>query len=650
MNTLDFQPRTHAFVLDEALKTPATAFAAMAPGLQAQLREDVAPAWGVGNGDVVEPTAVAAVIAGVVPIRVHAVTPPAAADSGALAEHGDLSDGTPDIDVFEDLLLQFGIGPETPTPEAALSAAISHELVEARVDSDCQRQSVLPGGKVVAVEACLHGDVELMMASGTVKRIADLVGQDVNVRAIDETGSPCIAHATNIRKTRTNAPVIRIVLSNGHALTCTPDHRIMLADRSYRAAGELDVGAGLFVGFAAARTKDGRSAHAETLSDHASGLAARANLSGERVGKHGIAVDFAARDTLPSHALLRHGVVDVVRMRAEKEVFGVHAGGCVAAMTHEQSIRDRPDVHFVAESVHVHGSPADAHLSVTGGMGGPGPQPAVLGLVDARPEATLNGWAADVVRTPSSGEGLDRTMISHAPVMGAAESLGEISPCTALDGASTLGHVITVDRIEDAGNADVYDLAVPATRNAITASGVIVHNCDQVQAITYEKNGAIVSDFNTPSNFAIDGALAGPFDFLGKQTEQFQCMPGGYEQWLDPDAGWQMVTANRAVAREEIDAMPTGMARYRTELAFRGIGRHAKRKRVAAARMAAARMPAIALERTYRDGDCNVAVTILDNGVVRFAGERPNNTPSHFGLSFEVLAQLAELARSAKRW
>jgi hypothetical protein len=157
MNTGDLLPRIHAFVLESNLKTSASAFATMAPDLQAQLREDLAPLWGVGNGDVVMSTALVAgegAPVGVVPINVHAKTPASAADSGALAEHGDEADGTPEIDVFEDLLAQVGIGPETPTLADALSMAISHELIEARCDSDCQREATLPDGRVVAVEAC----------------------------------------------------------------------------------------------------------------------------------------------------------------------------------------------------------------------------------------------------------------------------------------------------------------------------------------------------------------------------------------------------------------------------------------------------------------------------------------------------------------
>lgn len=157
MNAADVLPRVHAFVLDRELKTPASAFAAMAPDFQAKLREDVAPVWGVGNGDVVQSTALVAgegAPVGVVPINVHAKAPADAADSGALAEHGDDEDGNPEIDIFEDLILEFGIGRETPTPEDALSAAIDHELTEYRVDPECDRTATLPDGRVVAVEPC----------------------------------------------------------------------------------------------------------------------------------------------------------------------------------------------------------------------------------------------------------------------------------------------------------------------------------------------------------------------------------------------------------------------------------------------------------------------------------------------------------------
>jgi hypothetical protein len=150
-------PQQYAYALDVGLVLPASAFAAMAAGHEAQLREDVASEWGVGNGDTISTTAVNladGVPEGVSPIRVHAKTPPSAADSGALAEHGDDPDGDPTIDIYEDLIAQFGIGPECPTLEDAVAAAASHELVEQRLDPQCDRTATLPDGRVVAIEGC----------------------------------------------------------------------------------------------------------------------------------------------------------------------------------------------------------------------------------------------------------------------------------------------------------------------------------------------------------------------------------------------------------------------------------------------------------------------------------------------------------------
>jgi len=157
MTEADFFPRFHVFILDPDLKTSASSFSTMAPDLQAKLREDVAPIWGVGNGDFVQATPLAAGEGhplGAVPIYVHAKAPQDIIDAGALAEHGDDPDGVPRIDVYEDLIAMFGISPQTPTLEDALSAAIDHELTEYRIDPECDRVATLPDGRVVAVEAC----------------------------------------------------------------------------------------------------------------------------------------------------------------------------------------------------------------------------------------------------------------------------------------------------------------------------------------------------------------------------------------------------------------------------------------------------------------------------------------------------------------
>jgi hypothetical protein len=162
-------PQQYAYALDVGLTLAASAFATMAPGHEAQLREDVASEWGVGNGDAVSTTPVNladGVPEGVVPIRVHATAPANAADSGALAEHGDDPEGEPTIDIYEDLIAKFGIGPECPTLEDAVAAAASHELVEQRLDPKCDRTATLPDGRVVAIEGCDQVQAQTYRKSG----------------------------------------------------------------------------------------------------------------------------------------------------------------------------------------------------------------------------------------------------------------------------------------------------------------------------------------------------------------------------------------------------------------------------------------------------------------------------------------------------
>lgn len=133
--------QSHVFVIIDAKVDPAE-LVRIAPGLQMQLREDLAATWGVGEADVVraddEPT-----MPGEIEIQIHADAP--ANEAGALALHDKQPDGTPIIHVFYDLIMQFG---------AELSAAVSHELLEARIDPEGDQVATLPDGRVCALEIC----------------------------------------------------------------------------------------------------------------------------------------------------------------------------------------------------------------------------------------------------------------------------------------------------------------------------------------------------------------------------------------------------------------------------------------------------------------------------------------------------------------
>jgi hypothetical protein len=136
--------------------------------------------------------------------------------------------------------------------------------------------------------------------------------------------------------------------------------------------------------------------------------------------------------------------------------------------------------------------------------------------------------------------------------------------------SSALSHEIGEETADPEGDAEA---TLPDGRV------VAVEICDQVEEITYQKNGVEVSDFNTRSNFGLNGNDA-PYDFLGKQPTQFTNMPGGYQQVLTP-TGWQQITSDEHVTAT------TGLAAYHAHLHRLGLSRRARRARRRAAKLAA---------------------------------------------------------------
>jgi DNA gyrase subunit B len=56
---------------------------------------------------------------------------------------------------------------------------------------------------------------------------------------IRRNGTVGLERITNVRMTKAAAEVVRVTLDNGETIVCTPDHRFMLRDGSYKAAEEL---------------------------------------------------------------------------------------------------------------------------------------------------------------------------------------------------------------------------------------------------------------------------------------------------------------------------------------------------------------------------------------------------------------------------
>lgn len=92
--------------------------------------------------------------------------------------------------------------------------------------------------------SCFTADTKVPLVDGRELTFKDLVqeygdGREFYVYSIDPEGRVTAGRARNPRKTRSKAPLVEVSLDNGERITCTPDHRFMLRDGTYREARHL---------------------------------------------------------------------------------------------------------------------------------------------------------------------------------------------------------------------------------------------------------------------------------------------------------------------------------------------------------------------------------------------------------------------------
>jgi DNA gyrase subunit A len=90
---------------------------------------------------------------------------------------------------------------------------------------------------------CFTGDTAIKLADGTEKTFAELAqlppSEIFYVYAVDKTGKIVIAEGRHARLTRPDAELLELTLDTGDVVRCTPDHRFMLRDGSYKEAQDL---------------------------------------------------------------------------------------------------------------------------------------------------------------------------------------------------------------------------------------------------------------------------------------------------------------------------------------------------------------------------------------------------------------------------
>jgi DNA gyrase subunit B len=92
---------------------------------------------------------------------------------------------------------------------------------------------------------CFHENTQVALADGRNLSFKEIVNEHKNGKinfcyTIKKDGGVGIAKIENPRVTKKDAEVIKVVLDNGQEIICTPDHKFMLRDGSYKQARLLE--------------------------------------------------------------------------------------------------------------------------------------------------------------------------------------------------------------------------------------------------------------------------------------------------------------------------------------------------------------------------------------------------------------------------
>lgn len=89
-----------------------------------------------------------------------------------------------------------------------------------------------------AVFWCLDGDTEILTSQGNIK-LKDAVEKDIQVYNINENGEVILSDICTVLPTAIEKEEYQIELDDGTIIKCTPSHRFMLTDGSYKEAKYL---------------------------------------------------------------------------------------------------------------------------------------------------------------------------------------------------------------------------------------------------------------------------------------------------------------------------------------------------------------------------------------------------------------------------
>ncbi|MFB6244283.1 MAG: LAGLIDADG family homing endonuclease, partial [Halobaculum sp.] len=101
-----------------------------------------------------------------------------------------------------------------------------------------------PDHRILATNPCFTGDTEVLTGDGESVPMRTLADRDEVTVAARTDDTPAVvseARAENVRRTREDAEIVRVVTEQGPSVECTPDHEFWTGD-GYRAAADLTPG------------------------------------------------------------------------------------------------------------------------------------------------------------------------------------------------------------------------------------------------------------------------------------------------------------------------------------------------------------------------------------------------------------------------
>ncbi len=170
-------------------------------------------------------------------------------------------------------------------------------------------RAIIPAAVGVDI-GCFRGDTRIPLLGGTQKSLKDMAeaGGFWWVYSLDSAGQVVPGKAVAL-KTRDDAELMRIVACGGEEIICTPDHRFMLNDGSYREARDLRSNDSLMPLYRRWQTRDGYEGRSNARSARQAQMA--------EVGARNIAAYMSER---PEHGH-NHKVISAERISERADVY-----------------------------------------------------------------------------------------------------------------------------------------------------------------------------------------------------------------------------------------------------------------------------------------------------------------------------------------